>query len=295
VQCSIVSEADCVKRKVYRQELKIRFIAQPGDYPFDNIPGVVINNLQKMAHTGILGTIKVIREKNMVRSLTLTLILAATIGIGGCSREKVLPSGTMEDNTYGVITATGTSLRVDPYIFSAKILELNKGTDVTILKRSSEKTWVGRSSDYWYKVKLPQGITGWAYGANIKIVTSGSRSEVLDLARDITENEAEEIRKNITGKWWSVSEKGDFTNHMIEFFPDGTYRSSEKGSSATFEGAYTLDFNKSEILFLSDTSFRDNLDFALRGNRYSLSRNLKGREMKFQKIAETSSGKPVTP
>ena len=85
------------------------------------------------------------------------------------------------------------------------------------------------------------------------------------------------MKQYLTGKWWSTNEFGDFTDHCIELYESGTYKSYLKGNeNSPIIGTYKLDFNKNEIIFSRGTSFKSNLDLARRGSDYMLKKDREG-------------------
>ena len=99
------------------------------------------------------------------------------------------------------------------------------------------------------------------------------------------EEDLDYLQKNISGKWWSINKYENFTNHCIEFFGNGKYKSYNRGKKdEAIESDFTVDFNKNEIIFLKGTSFGKNLKFIVRGNTYILKNSLKKGEIRFKKI-----------
>ncbi len=106
-------------------------------------------------------------------------------------------------------------------------------------------------------MKLKQGVTGWLYGKNIRIVTASSREKLDEMVSEFREQESGEIEKEISGKWWSINRFGDFSTHCLELYPDGKYKSYAKGQEdKPLEGTWSLDVVRNEISFKGETSFR---------------------------------------
>jgi uncharacterized protein YgiM (DUF1202 family) len=211
-------------------------------------------------------------------------MLCASISLYACSSESPAKGKASQDKYSGIILSDNTSLRVDPFIFSSKIDMLSKGETVEIIDKSEARSIIGGGSDYWYKVRLSRGVSGWVYGKTIKIVQS-SRVSSDDYLAEFWEKEADTIKKEISGKWWSVNEAGDFTNHCIEISSDGTYKSyTNNNPGAAIEGEYNFDFNKNEIVFLKGTSFNNNLSFIKRGSFYVFKAQINKQDMTFKKI-----------
>jgi hypothetical protein len=82
-----------------------------------------------------------------------------------------------------------------------------------------------------------------------------------------------------------VDRRGEFTNHCVEIFEDGKYKSFARGGKE-IEGEYTINFKDTEIVFLNKTSFGQNLRYVRRGNIFTLEAEMGAREWRFKKISE---------
>jgi len=212
------------------------------------------------------------------------MFLCITLCIWACKDKGINKNKSHGKRYAAVILKDNTALRVDPFIFSSKIDMLNKGEMVEISEKSEVKSWIGSTNDYWYMVKLKNGVTGWIYGQNLKMMESKQLTSDNYLT-EFWENEAETMRKEISGKWWSQNEAGDFTDHCIEFTDKGSYRSySKKNLSSVTEGEYNFDFNKNEIVFLNGTSFNGNVVFVKRGGSYFFRAKIDSAMSSFKKI-----------
>ena len=89
----------------------------------------------------------------------------------------VIPENS-EGNPLAVIITPNTALRVDPLIFTSRVAQLKKGEVGEVLEKSSEKKPVGGTIDYWYKIRLSNGISGWVFGSNINILKDSNRNNV---------------------------------------------------------------------------------------------------------------------
>jgi hypothetical protein len=217
------------------------------------------------------------------------LAIAILIAGQGCSKKDDM----ITPDTYGIITKGYTAMRIDPMIFAGIIADLNKGVSVSVLQRSAEKSWVGKSNDYWFKVRTKEGLSGWVFGQNISI-HSGKGGKSMDSAvSDFMQVETARVKQYLSGKWWSTNEFGDFTDHCLELYESGTYKSYLKGNeNSPIIGTYTLDFNKSEIVFSKGTTFKSNLDLARRGNDYTLKKDRKDFQLHFTKISLETGPEP---
>ncbi|HOO70385.1 MAG TPA: SH3 domain-containing protein [Spirochaetota bacterium] len=221
----------------------------------------------------------------MKKAIKITvLILCIYFPFLSCSKHKSHQDNRSGKKLMGVILTDNTSLRVDPYIFSSKIDMISKGETIEITDKSEVKSWIGNNNDYWYKVKKLNGVSGWIYGQNLKIIES-SQAASDDYLEEFWEKEAGIIKKEISGKWWSLNEKGDFTDHCLEISGNGSYKSYSKNNpSSIIEGEYNFDFNKNEIIFLNGTSFKNNLTFIKRGSTYLFKTKINQETISFKKI-----------
>lgn len=217
----------------------------------------------------------------------LLLILLPVIIITGCGKKKheipLIPENA-GGNPVAVIITPNTALRVDPLIFTSRVTQMKKGEVGEILEKSSEKKPVAGKMDYWYKIRLSSGISGWVYGSNINILKDSNRNNVESYLSQFWEKETKELSEALHGKWWSVNRFNDFTNHCLEIYKDGKYKSYIKGSTKKIEGEYNFDFNKNKIIFLNGTSFDADLEYIRRGDIYTLSHETDKDEIKFKKI-----------
>jgi hypothetical protein len=214
------------------------------------------------------------------------ILLAVLISFTQCSKKTDASKITkITPKKYsGVILTNDTAVRIDPYIFSARVDLLKKGESVEITDKSSEKSAVGSTVDFWFKVSTSKKISGWIYGKNIHILEN-DKSSVDSFVNKFWEKEKETVRKHIIGRWWSINKFGDFTNHVLEINDGKTYRSYPKGGeTSAIEGEYSLDFTNNEILFAKGTSFEKNLSMVLRGDSLILYRDTEKGEILFKKI-----------
>lgn len=215
----------------------------------------------------------------------------------GCSKkiEEVKVEKKAPVKEMGIIKIRNTAMRIDPYIFSGRIILLKKGDILEIMGRSGEKTWIGKSHDYWFKVKLKKGMTGWVFGKNIKVVSSENSEEIDSIVTDFFKDETERVRKSLSGKWWSVNRFGDFTGQGLEFSVKGKYKSYRKAQNPrVIDGEYSIDFHDNLLIFDKGATFGKELQLVQRGRSYLLKKELKVGELVFKKISiETTIGKKI--
>ncbi|MBN1531910.1 MAG: SH3 domain-containing protein [Spirochaetes bacterium] len=214
---------------------------------------------------------------------TILILAVAICSIISCGNDDSI-IGSSSQPTKAIITSGNSAIRIDPLLFSGRVALLNKGEVVELLERSKTKSWVGDTNDFWYKVRRANGISGWTYGTNIRVLRPGTASMEQFIA-DFIKDDSKEMIKAITGKWWSVNSFGDFTSHCLEFYEDNKYKSYRKGSSVFIEGEYTFDLNKNQIIFIKGTTFGKTLDMIKRGQTYMLQKEMEDQVIRFKKIA----------
>lgn len=69
----------------------------------------------------------------------------------------------------GVVNDGGVRLRLHPGTIEHILGQVDKGTVLKILEETAEKQTIGGQTAPWYKVKLPNGIVGWIFGAFVEI------------------------------------------------------------------------------------------------------------------------------
>ncbi len=219
-----------------------------------------------------------------VSIIIVFLLIIIHISCGGKKSEIPAIPENSEGKPVAVIITPNTAMRIDPLIFSSRVALLKKGEVAEVLERSSEEKNIGNSKNYWYKVRLANGVAGWIYGVNITILDDSNRGNVESYLSQFWEKETEELGSALHGKWWSVNRFNDFTNHCLEIYKDGKYRSYIKGASKKLEGNYNFDFNNNQIIFLGETSFTGNLSYVKRGEIYTLFNDSEKDEIKFKMI-----------
>lgn len=217
--------------------------------------------------------------KNILAVLILSILAF------GCNRNEPFASGSGAKKRIGVVMVTDSSLRLDPLVTSARVSVLATGENVEVTDRSRDRFPVAGKMDYWYKVRLHSGVTGWIYGQNIKVFAEGEDSSVAKYAKELRKEEADKVRKDLKGKWWSVSGEDTFTDHIISLKEDGTYASLVRGSDKPTEGDYTIDTENTVIKFSKGTAFGDQISYLIRGDFYVLEATTDKKRIKFKKIS----------
>lgn len=216
----------------------------------------------------------------------LPLLLALGLTGASCSSgEGPGPVKSAKESSFGIVLFDNSAVRLDPIIYSARIALLPKGQKVEIVDVSKAKSWIGKSADYWYRIKLDNGVAGWIFGENIRTFKSNQGGSAQHYIAELRQEEEKFLKKSLTGKWWSVNTRGDFTNHSLELSEDGKYKSALRGGSA-LEGEYNFDFNQKQIVFLGKTTFGQALNFIRRGQMFILEVQKEKLELRFNKISD---------
>lgn len=223
----------------------------------------------------------------MLRKIALYFSVALLGGLFflGCGKDREPQHLDLKrDKVVGVVIRENAVMRIDPIIYSARVALLKRAEIVEVLDKSKEQATVSGARGYWYKVKASNGITGWVWGKNIHFFTNESKSHIDSYVSSFWEKESERVMKMIAGRWWSVDKRGDFTNHALEIFPDGKYKSYLKGGQP-ITGDYNLNFKDNEIVFTNGTTFKMNLNIVQRGTMLYLEKETDKDSIKFQKTS----------
>jgi Bacterial SH3 domain len=78
-----------------------------------------------------------------------------------------------------ITTVAAMRARRAPQISAEEIVRLKLGTVVNAIARSSNQDTIGGKTDYWYRVTLPNGETGWLFGGLLLDYTAQRRGELL--------------------------------------------------------------------------------------------------------------------
>ncbi len=78
-----------------------------------------------------------------------------------------------------ITTVSAMRARRNPVVSGEEIMRLKLGTVVSATGRSSEQDTVAGKTDYWYRVNLPNGESGWVFGGLLLDYNSRPRAELL--------------------------------------------------------------------------------------------------------------------
>lgn len=83
-----------------------------------------------------------------------------------------------------ITTVSAMRVRKAPQVSGEEMLRLKLGTVVNAIARSAHQDTVSGKTDYWYRVNLPNGESGWLFGGLLLNYSAPQRSQLL---RDIIE------------------------------------------------------------------------------------------------------------
>lgn len=113
----------------------------------------------------------------MYRSLALSL---AILALGHISQLVAQTDEVKLDPPQTKITTVSAMrARRAPQITAEEILRLKLGTVVSATARSTHQDTVSGKTDYWYRVSLPSGETGWLFGGLLLDYTARDRTKLL--------------------------------------------------------------------------------------------------------------------
>src|ERR1051326_9577470 len=78
-----------------------------------------------------------------------------------------------------ITTVSAMRARKAPQTAAEEIMRLKLGTVVSAIAQSSNQDTIGGKTDYWYRVNLPNGETGWLFGGLLLDYHSEQRNELL--------------------------------------------------------------------------------------------------------------------
>lgn len=78
-----------------------------------------------------------------------------------------------------ITTVSAMRARKAPQVSAEEIVRLKLGTVVNAIARSTNQDTVGGKTDYWYRVNLPNGQTGWLFGGLLLDYDASKRQEIV--------------------------------------------------------------------------------------------------------------------
>jgi hypothetical protein len=109
-----------------------------------------------------------------ILGILIMLMLGHVLPLYGQSSEVKLDTVQPKITTVSAMRA-----RRAPQTTAQEITRLKLGTVVNATARSSSQDTVGDKTDYWYRVDLPNGDTGWLFGGLLLDYNSNQREQLL--------------------------------------------------------------------------------------------------------------------
>ena len=78
-----------------------------------------------------------------------------------------------------ITTVSAMRVRKLPQVTADEAVRLKLGTVVTAIARSTNQDTVAGKTDYWYRVGLPNGDTGWLFGGLLLDYSPGKKQELV--------------------------------------------------------------------------------------------------------------------
>ena len=108
------------------------------------------------------------------------LIFAVVLAIGNASLLVAQTEEVKLDATQAKITAVSAMrARKSAQVAAEEVVRLKLGTVVNTIARSTNQDTIGGKTDYWYRVNLPNGQSGWLFGGLLLDYSASKRQELV--------------------------------------------------------------------------------------------------------------------
>jgi Bacterial SH3 domain len=78
-----------------------------------------------------------------------------------------------------ITTVSAMRARKSPQVAAEEVVRLKLGTVVNAIARSTNQDTIGGNTDYWYRINLPNGQTGWLFGGLLLDYSVSKRQELV--------------------------------------------------------------------------------------------------------------------
>jgi hypothetical protein len=78
-----------------------------------------------------------------------------------------------------ITSVSAMRVRKSPQVTAEEVVRLKLGTVVNAIARSSNQDTAAGKTDYWYRVSLPNGTTGWLFGGLLLDYNSSQRQQLM--------------------------------------------------------------------------------------------------------------------
>ena len=116
-----------------------------------------------------------------LQSLVFALVVIGLVHISLVAQTDEIKLDSPQNK---ITTVSAMRVRKSPQVSAEEIVRLKLGTMVNAIARSANQDTVAGKTDYWYRVNLPNGESGWLFGG---LLLDYSASKRLELIRKIIE------------------------------------------------------------------------------------------------------------
>jgi hypothetical protein len=116
-----------------------------------------------------------------LQSLVFALVVIGLVHISLVAQTDEIKLDSPQNK---ITTVSAMRVRKSPQVSAEEIVRLKLGTMVNAIARSANQETVASKTDYWYRVNLPNGDSGWLFGG---LLLDYSASKRLELIRKIIE------------------------------------------------------------------------------------------------------------
>jgi hypothetical protein len=111
--------------------------------------------------------------RSLIRALALIALVQVSPLIAQTDETRLDPAPPK------ITTVSAMRARRGPQVAAEEIMRLKLGTVISAVARSTNQDTIGGKSDYWYRVNLPNGETGWLFGGLLLDYDAGRREQLL--------------------------------------------------------------------------------------------------------------------
>ncbi len=201
-----------------------------------------------------------------------------------CGQKSVFEKlvSNLPDKAYTKVNRV--NMRVSPFILGSKVDVLRKGVELKVVERSETKDIIGSSREYWYRVRMVNGVEGWIYGTGLLFDKPEDDKSDLEIWR-IPMDSSMLPDADLRGKW-KVSSGGERFNRVdLVLRGDGTF-SYQTGIEMPAEGTYSISREKNQII-LNSGSLPDGKSFlyTFSGEELRLVSEISGTRVVFRRFS----------
>lgn len=174
------------------------------------------------------------------------------------------------------VTNHKASLRLDPTTVASEIAFLDRGLEIDVIGRTAEKVRISGLNEYWFRIRTPDGIEGWIYGASLSIGSSGG-------IKRKAKQDRKEVVLSLVGKWWETKPDGSTGYRRFYVWADGMYKYAYGTEGPMKEGKYTLDLEKNELKLDPPAGMGDTVRLKRVGTELRLFADTDGKTVAFRR------------